>query len=118
MQDVMVAARMPKEREEAVDRALRSLGQDASQMVNQLYGYPSEDRKSSFVEKEQMRPGARTFSSERLAETKAFLDSISLSTGNRSFAMTVDEIREDRSASRGSLDRVDVARDCSLIRAS
>lgn len=105
--DAMVTARMSSEKKEMGNRILEELGTNASQVINQLYDLVIEKKALPFPEEKAQQ---RTFSSEEIAEAKAWMQRLKVLPPDNSYAtMTDDEIRRERLASRGHFEGWGVA---------
>ncbi len=101
MADAMVTARMSAQKKEAGNKAFELLGTNASKAINGFYDYVIQNKKLPYAEKKEY--GLHKYSSEQIAEAKAFVDSLVLPADNRFANMTLDEIKHERLASKGLL---------------
>ncbi len=89
--DVMVTARMAREKKEAGNRILSELGKSPSEIINELYDYTIKNKSLPFPE-----PKSEPVTGKVLEEALDFIDSIPRRSASRYSMMTDDEIRRER----------------------
>lgn len=104
MQDAMVTVRMTQEKKDAGARVLKSLGQTASEAINEFYDYLIAKRENPCASKsKKMKPGVRKLTPEQIAQGKAFLDAIKPPVGISAPDMAKDEMRREVLIAKGLL---------------
>ncbi len=98
--DVMVTARMSREKKDTVAQILGEMGTNASEAINDFYDYIRVNRALPF---EKNPP--RIIGKDELSEALAFIDSLSIA--DRFSDMTDEEIRRERMIARGYMDEGD-----------
>lgn len=98
MNDAMVTARMPQAKKDAGNRVLERIGTSASQFINAAYDYLIQHDASPF---DPEKRGGEALSRERVAQALAQVEDMCLPASNRFSAMSDDDIRKERLASRG-----------------
>lgn len=98
MEDAMVSSRMARGKKEAGAAILGQLGVTPSAAVNQLYDFVIENGALPFGDRSAKR---KRLTKRQIAEAAAWLDDVSLPTGNRFSTMSDDDIRRERLASQG-----------------
>jgi len=93
--DAMVTARMSPGKKEAGNSALRELGTNPSQFINEIYDYVIRNKRLPLTD------GSAYSGKRDIREALAFIDSIPLQSPNRFAFMTDDEIRQERLIARG-----------------
>lgn len=104
MQDAMVTVRMSQEKKDAGARVLKSLGQTASEAINEFYDYLIAKRENPCAStSKKMKPGVRRLTPDQLAKGKAFLEAIKPPSGISAPDMTKDEMRREVLIAKGLL---------------
>ena len=104
MQDAMVTVRMSQEKKDAGTRVLKSLGQTASEAINEFYDYLIAKRENPCApNSKKLKPGVRKLAPEQIAKGKAFLAAIKSPTGASASDMSKDEMRREVLIAKGLL---------------
>lgn len=95
MAEAMVTGRMTPAKKEAGNRALKKLGLNASQAINQLYDFLIENGSMPFGETKESGHDKAS-----IAEARSYVESLRLPTDNSFRGMTDDEIKRVRMSER------------------
>lgn len=101
--DVMVTARMSREKKEAVAQVLDGLGTTASEVINDLYDYVRVNKALPFAAQDE----PHRISAAELSAALSFIDG--LGKVDRFSSMTDEDIKRERMLSRGLMTEADFA---------